>query len=185
MRLFVAIDLPDEAKEELNRLTLELRRASCAGSFVPQENAHLTLVFIGETQRVNEAKAALQQVAASFRVHPGAPPDESFEINLLGIGSFKQRKGHTWWVGISEDAGLAYLKILQSEVATALANAGFELEKRFYKPHITLARSVKTTRLVHLEPAPLSVKVQEFILYRSHAEQGKQVYTPLAVFPFC
>lgn len=183
MRLFVGIDFPDSVKEELHRLTLELRRASSAGSFVPRENMHLTLAFIGETRRVDEAKTSLVEVAARLQVNPAIAPGARCMLELSGIGSFKQQKGHTWWVGITEDAGFAYLKILQSEVVTALRSAGFDLERRSYKPHITLARSVKTTGLVPLEPLPLQAEVQEFCLFSSRAEQGRQVYTPLATYP--
>ena len=47
MRLFIAIDLPRSFKAELMRIQKEVKGISCGGRFVPQDNFHITLHFIG------------------------------------------------------------------------------------------------------------------------------------------
>ena len=173
MRLFVGIDLPAEAKEELYQLALELKRSSRSGRFVPPENMHLTLAFIGETRRINDADEALEHVAASFRTRV----EGGFELEFSGVGSFKQQRGHTWWIGIGEGPGRVQLLSLQAEVVQALRSADFDIEKRSYKPHFTLARAVKTEGLVRLAPPMLTIPVEEFCLFSSRSVDGKQEYT--------
>ena len=49
MRLFIAIELPRSFKQELARVQKEVKQVSCGGRVVPQENFHITLHFIGES----------------------------------------------------------------------------------------------------------------------------------------
>ena len=53
MRAFVALELPEAFADEVAGLARRLE-ATCAGRFVPAENHHLTLAFLGE---VGEARA--------------------------------------------------------------------------------------------------------------------------------
>lgn len=56
MRLFIAIDLPRSFKAEVTRIQKELKQLSCGGRFVPANNFHITLHFIGETPRIFRAR---------------------------------------------------------------------------------------------------------------------------------
>ena len=49
MRLFAAIQLSDECKRSLTGMMHELKKQGVKGSYVPVQNLHLTLAFIGET----------------------------------------------------------------------------------------------------------------------------------------
>ena len=69
MRLFVAIQLSDEMKTSLTGMMHELKKAGVKGSFVPTNNLHLTLAFIGETKDTPLVKDALKTVQyKSFRL---------------------------------------------------------------------------------------------------------------------
>ena len=48
MRLFIAIMLPEEAGKKILKFADALKRKGVTGRFVPLENLHLTLAFIGE-----------------------------------------------------------------------------------------------------------------------------------------
>ena len=61
MRLFVAVRLSEEMKKEITATMHELKKLDVKGKYVPADNLHLTLAFIGETtepQAVKEALAA-------------------------------------------------------------------------------------------------------------------------------
>jgi 2'-5' RNA ligase len=97
---------------------------------------HLTLFFLGETDRLVDIKGALASIEAP-----------SFELTLTGVGRFPKRPKQpprVLWVGI--DAELA-LTQLHEQVTTVLAEIGFEPEDRPFSPHITLAR-LKTREIV-------------------------------------
>ncbi|MEZ5921840.1 MAG: RNA 2',3'-cyclic phosphodiesterase [Parvularculaceae bacterium] len=122
-RLFVALALPDDVIDALVELQNGLRGAR----WLAPDNFHLTLAFIGETDRhgFNEVASALSSIAA-----PG------FDLRLKGCGFFGDRKPRALWAGVEANAALMHL---QSKVCVALRRAGFADEKRKFSPHVTLA----------------------------------------------
>ena len=125
IRLFVAIELPEE---------LRRRMASMAGGvpsarWVAAENLHLTLRFIGEVSedRLDDITAALASVK-------GAP----FALTLAGVGHFESRRRvRTLWAGIAPNPEL---EALFDRVESALVRAGLAPESRKFNAHVTLAR---------------------------------------------
>lgn len=125
MRLFVAIDLPEDVKQTVATLC----RGLSGVRWLPPEQLHLTLRFIGE---VDDAV-----IAAIHRelVKITRPP---FPLTLNGVGCFPSpRRPRVLWVGLN---GGEPLMQLQHEVETAVVAAGLPPDERPFSPHITLAR---------------------------------------------
>ncbi|MBQ4370411.1 MAG: RNA 2',3'-cyclic phosphodiesterase [Oscillospiraceae bacterium] len=126
MRLFAAVELSEKNKAALENAARELARFSAGGSFTKKENFHITLCFIGETDKLAEAKEAV----ASFSATP-------FDAGIRGTGVFRRDDGDIVWAGIEKCEALeraaAYL-------AGKLREKGFKIEKRGFTAHITLAR---------------------------------------------
>jgi len=122
-RLFVALSIPEAQTDALCGLQNGLEGAR----WRPPENFHITLSFIGETDRHGLADAldALGGVSA-----PG------FALRLSGLGAFGERKPRAVWAAVETCPPLAHL---HSKVDTALRRRGFELERRRFVPHVTLA----------------------------------------------
>lgn len=122
-RLFVALAIPPATADRLALLQNGLEGAR----WRPVENFHLTLAFIGEADRhgFGEALDALSEIEA-----PG------FELRLFGLGSFGERKPRAVWAGVDSSPALMHL---QAKVETALRRSGFDLERRKFIPHVTLA----------------------------------------------
>ena len=93
----------------------------------PPENFHLTLAFIGETDRhgFNDALDALSGVTAP-----------AFDVRLSGAGFFGDRRPRALWAGAEASPALSHL---QGKVETALRRKGFDLDGRKFTPHVTLA----------------------------------------------
>ncbi len=125
MRLFVGLDLP---------WTLRERLASLAGGvpgarWVPIENYHMTLRFIGEVpaHRAEEIDLAL----AALRGRP-------LSLSFAGVGTFaKAGREVALWVGAERNPALEHL---QGKIETALQRCGVPPERRRFTPHVTLAR---------------------------------------------
>ncbi len=122
-RLFVALEIPEIVADALSTLQYGVEGAR----WRRPESFHMTLAFIGETDRHGFA-AALDALSAIE-----AP---AFELRLSGIGSFGDKKPHALWAGADAAPGLVHL---QTKVETALRRSGFALEKRKFIPHVTLA----------------------------------------------
>lgn len=169
MRLFVAICLNEPCKDALCAAAAQLRQHAQRGNFCRRENLHLTLAFLGETARLDAARRAL-----------GAVQAEPFPLELTGLGRFHRAGGDLWWMGVSENGALT---ALQRQVCAALAAEGFSLEKRAFRPHLTLGREVllkpgfDPTRSAGQIPSA-QMQVKQIHLMESRRVNGALQYIP-------
>ena len=97
-RLFVGIEMPEWVSEELSRLGGGIPGAR----WIPAENYHLTLRFIGDVDGYQ-----YEQIEASLAGLVG----ESCTLALEGIGHFPPRgEAKTLWVGVEENESLNRLQ---------------------------------------------------------------------------
>ncbi|MBN9511279.1 MAG: RNA 2',3'-cyclic phosphodiesterase [Alphaproteobacteria bacterium] len=169
MRLFVGLDLPWALRERLAGLAGGIPGAR----WVPSENYHITLRFIGEVA-AHQAEE-IDHTLAALRAR-------GFPLTLAGIGVFsKAGRQTTLWAGVERQP---QLELLQSKVETALQRAGLEPERRRFAPHVTLARLdnaaeaklggfVQAHNLFRAEPVP----VEHFTLFSSKLGKEASVYT--------
>ena len=133
LRSFIAIELPEEAKEGLARLRKELERDEHRFvKWVDPKGIHLTLKFLGNipSERVTEITEAVQKAAQ------GISP---FLLEISGLGAFPSLKQvRVFWVGITGEVDK--LSKLQQDIDSALTVLGFAREERPFTPHLTLAR---------------------------------------------
>ena len=132
IRSFVAIELPRQLKQELDRLQKQLMVEKPQIKWVKPDGIHLTLKFLGN---VDTAKidSITQAVAESARQ---VPP---FRLNIQGLGAFPNLKRvQVVWVGLGGE--LDKLSRLYQLLEPKLARLGFPPEQRPFKPHLTLAR---------------------------------------------
>jgi len=133
LRSFIAIELPEEAKEGLARLRKELERDEHRFvKWVDPKGIHLTLKFLGNipSERVTEITEAVQKAAQ------GISP---FLLEISGLGAFPSLKQvRVFWVGITGEVDK--LSKLQQDIDSALTVLGFAKEERPFTPHLTLAR---------------------------------------------
>lgn len=133
-RLFVAIDFPEAVNQRLAALCSSLPGAR----WLPPEQFHLTLRFIGEVESGTFADIAdgLWEVAC--------PP---FSLRLRGVGHFPTRgQPRVLWVAIDAGDGLTRL---HGQIESRLRSLGLDPEGRRFTPHVTLAR-LKGTRVNRL-----------------------------------
>jgi 2''-5'' RNA ligase len=159
MRLFAALLPAPELRETLLRAQEELRRQGARGGFTREENLHLTLAFLGETENGAAARAALETLG-------GGP----FELALTGAGRFND----LWWAGVEESPRLT---ALAAQTRDALLSRGFALERRPFRPHITLVRELRCSRPPVLEVPRTAMIVERVSLMRSERIGGKLTYT--------
>lgn len=174
MRLFIAVELSNEMRRELAVVSKALRERSCGGRFVPVENMHITMHFLGETNDLAGAADAMREACRGIR---------PFELKLGRYGFF-EKNGSGGKTSIVEVEGeLSELSILHETLESALADRGFPRELKKFRPHITLGRSVEHDELVtsELRAMPLegSVTVTGLTLFESTRVKGNMVYTPL------
>ena len=173
MRLFIAINFTDEVKDALCETIAELRGASRRGRYTHRENLHLTLVFIGESERVDDILDVIEDVAEEAFTEP-------LGIALSGAGVFSGRGGDLHWVGVENTP---VLSSLAKKLAGGLRDAGFDIEKRRFTPHITIGREVVISPGADIRVHRASMTADHISLMRSDRYNGKMVYTEIAAVP--
>ena len=131
-RAFVALGLDAPTREAVTAQIERLRPLSRAVAWVPPQNLHFTLKFLGEQTDAGLAHAvdALEEAAA------GRTP---FAIALHGLGGFPgMERPRILWVGVAE--GALDVRALQSRVDTALQSRAFAGDSRPWHPHLTIGR---------------------------------------------
>lgn len=88
MRIFIAIRFTEAFKSSILDAQDGLKEYGVRGNYTQPENLHLTLAFIGETERVEEIKAAVDSVKF-----------EPFVIRTGKMGCFNGRS-RVVWLGI-------------------------------------------------------------------------------------
>jgi 2'-5' RNA ligase len=137
VRLFIAINFPDDVRQAIWRASETLRRGTAPVRWVEPDGLHLTLKFLGE---VPDARSA-DVIGALERACVGA---RAFELPVGGFGGFPTpERARVLWVGCEP---VPALELLQHGVETVFAALGFPVEGRPFRPHVTLGRARPAAR---------------------------------------
>jgi RNA 2',3'-cyclic 3'-phosphodiesterase len=174
-RLFIAAEIPEWAKEKLAEISFGLPDAH----WVPEEQYHLTLRFLGEME--NSRLEMLRESLASLKA-------SSFYLTLHGLGLFPLRGDpEVLWTGVDRSDELLSLR---HKVERLVVGHGVEPDTRKFFPHITLARIgncdqdeigqyLVENSLFKLQELP----IQSFGLYSSHLTSEGAIHQLVETFP--
>lgn len=131
LRAFIGVEAGDAVRRGLVDVLHRLRKTGAHVSWVPEQNIHVSLAFLGNTsrERVAPLSHALDEVAAA-----AAP----FAVCVSGIGTFgSPRSPRVVWAGVEDSPPL---QALHAAVCEQLELLDLPVEKRRYSPHLTLGR---------------------------------------------
>lgn len=173
--MFVALDLPDEARERLAAWRDELTEGRGDLRPVAAEALHVTTVFLGWQDE--SAAEAIAQAAFGAGEGLGAPVLSPGEVRPL-----PPRNPRLFALELADEAGRA--TELQGAMSKALeAGRWYRPEKRPFWPHLTLARVKRGARrvggLAATEPPAGSFRAEQVTLYRSTLRPQGALYEPL------
>jgi 2'-5' RNA ligase len=133
-RLFVALPIPDDVADSLSALQGGVPDAN----WVPSENFHITLAFIGEVDG-----GMTQDIDAALATIDGPVLD----IELAGVDHFVDgRQPKALYAAVVQEERLTRLR---QRVASVLRGEGVKLERRKFRPHVTLARFNRRAEIGH------------------------------------
>jgi len=152
VRLFVALDFPEDVRRKVRDLIDQVKSQLPGAGWVRTEGMHVTLKFIGyvEEKKAEPIAAALKEINLPKPV----------EMTFRGVGFFpNERRPRVVWCGVEGSPKLAELA---SEIEHALKPLGVESESRPYVPHLTLARLKSPEGAGKLVRAASELKLQDF-----------------------
>ena len=182
MRVFVAIDVPDDVRRALGDLIATLEKTCRGARWMHTEAMHITLKFIGEVneETVKRIRNAMAGVRAAGPI----------EIHFRGTGFFPNASHpRVFWAGIEAPPTLAELA---ADIEQSLEPLGIPREDRAFKPHLTLARFKSEEGLPNLRetleqlgPSEFGATIaRSFHLYQSVLKAAGAEHTRIASFAF-
>ena len=139
VRVFIALDIPPRDQESLAQAIGRLQSVIPIGvKWADPGGIHLTLKFLGNVPQpiVEKLLTAMQQASDQFQAES---PGKHFQLQLSGLGTFpNSQQARVLWAGTEGD--LDSLAALQKLVDEAVAKLGYSLEKRPFRPHLTIGR---------------------------------------------
>lgn len=168
---FFAVKIPEETKLIMNNHINQLKEIIPFSRWVHYQDLHITLAFLGAAPPEKRAAAEInvnvvlkEAAALSLKIH---------KLGFFGI----ENAPRVFWADTEESIEL---KNIREKVFSACEKAGFHLETRPFRPHITLARKwngnaafqQELLEVWHeLQPEPLQFETNEVVLYQTHLHQ--------------
>ena len=132
MRLFIAVNPPDSVRSGVWKATQPMRDAGYPVRWVDRSSVHLTLKFLGNVERTSCSEITRAIEAAADGV-------KQFVLGVAGFGAFPTlRRPRVIWVGCH---ALPPLELVQHGLEVKLADLGFRLEAKPFRPHMTIGRA--------------------------------------------
>ena len=184
IRAFIAVDIPDSFKEELQCLLESFKRHGTDVRWAAAKNLHLTLKFLGDTSpdQVEKVKNILKELCSGQKV---------FFAHSAGLGGFPSlERPRLLWAGMDE--GENDLKELAWKVEKGIRTLGFPVEERPFSAHLTLGRvrgpqnlrrlteDMRTRRFVSAH----RIEVNHLTFYKSTLTPEGSIYEPIEVVNF-
>ncbi len=187
VRAFVAVDLEPEVTERLAQVLAELRRQvdGRVVRWVPAENIHLTLKFLGDVSVHN-----LPLLEDALRAE--ALGRTAFALSVGGLGAFpSENQPRVLWVGVEAPD---VLMSLQRGIESRMERLGYAREKRSFNPHLTLGRVSRSATAREVRQVARLLReyklgflgvseVEAVHLFRSDLRPAGAVYTRLFSAP--
>ncbi|MFQ5449780.1 MAG: RNA 2',3'-cyclic phosphodiesterase [Nitrospinaceae bacterium] len=183
LRLFLAIDIPDFAREKIAEVQNDFKMLNLDAAWVNPAKIHLTMKFLGNTlpRLIPEIKERMVKITLPVR---------RFHVCLDQVGVFPNlNRPRVLWVGLQDPQG--QLIELRKKIEDEMAGLDFHRETKAGIPHLTLARiksgrnrsrlkqEVESGRKISAEP----IEVRSVHLIQSRLTREGPVYTVLDQFP--
>ena len=168
---FFAVKIPDPIKILMKESMESLKAKFPFKRWVHHEDLHITLAFLGFAP-ADKLALAMQNLNGGLK----GVKSLSLEFDEIGIFG-NPRSPRIFWANTKESKELG---IIRDKVYEACIKAGFKLETRPFKPHITLARKWNEEETFqpemlevwkNLRPVPSIFSSDEVVLYQTHLEK--------------
>ncbi len=170
MRLFIAIEFNNEIKNKLLESSNIIKHNSYSGNFSRIENFHITLAFLGEVESDNIE--GIKNIMDEVNTKP-------FKLSINNFDCFSR-----------DNESLIYRKVYDNRcserlnyfLVKRLSESNYPVDKKKFRPHITISRMTKLKEDFNLNDLFLDVinyDVNEISLMKSERIRGVLTYTPI------
>ena len=179
-RVFIGIPVGDNIKSILSIVKSVVNCNPSYIKWIPVENIHLTLSFLGNIANKN-LPHLIQSVEKNIT-------SNNFQIRITDTGVFPSSKSpKVLWLGISK--GTDELTSLQLKVEKSIRKFNENHHRATFNPHITIAKIRRLYRKIDVLPflntvySPIELDVNSIYLYESLLFAEGAQYKLLNTFP--
>jgi 2'-5' RNA ligase len=187
LRTFIAVEIPQHTQKQIQQAIEPLHKelGMSLVRWVPENNIHLTLKFLGDVSPAN-----VDHLTQILRTEADTCP--AFDIHIGELGSFPSLKlPRVLFIGIQAPAEL---EALYRGIESACARLGYESEGRGFTPHLTIGRvkqdaSAMDQQKIRRTLAGTTIdslgtaRVHSVHLYKSELKPTGSVYTQIFSAP--
>jgi len=179
MRIFIALELPTKIKDQLAKVQKELTKTDLPAKWLKPKNIHLTLAFLGSIKPEKIETISKILTEAAFQTKP-------IRLRLLKLNFFpSSAKTRVLFVDLGGELNKVHLLALK--IKTELKKEKIWVDKKPFRPHLTLARVKKQPNLAKIIKKT-KIKQSKFltdqiVLVKSQLSPAGPVYTHLKTFP--
>ena len=178
IRTFIAVNLPEEIQKVARDLKPTVGKNPSAVKWVPEENIHLTLRFIGPT-----APGEVEKINRLLR--DTARRHADFSLTISDVGCFpKKERPRVLWLGVRGE--VEALARLVEDINSEMEQLGYPNDDRNYAPHVTIGRvrypqkvTPDVTDFLSADYTPIQAAITKVHLYRSETLPSGAVYSLL------
>ncbi|WP_062354872.1 RNA 2',3'-cyclic phosphodiesterase [Bacillus kwashiorkori] len=176
LHYFFAVKLPDEAKEVINEWIQKKKSHFPFKNWVHPQDYHITLAFLGSCKKDRLDKLNVSMEKMLWK-------EESFSLTLNELGFFgSEKQPRVFWLDVLPSESLLQI---QKKVYNHCIDSGFILDKKPFRPHITLARKwqgetpFNKSNLVKIQQKSeklYTFMIDSIVLYESHVKETPKYY---------
>jgi len=185
MRFFIALEIPDESKAQLERLQEKLKQIIPQVRLTDNNKLHLTIVFVGEEPE--NIKESLIQI-----IKKASLDISRFEVSPSYIDAFPGlNQPRTLWMAIEGDTDKLF--ILRERIKDGFEGMGLSIDERRYIPHIAIAKTNESFRLkkdqkiklqqLTMESKFKPIRISSIKLFESLPQGDFHIHNTLAKIP--
>jgi 2'-5' RNA ligase len=170
-RIFIGIPVGSVAQQAIERLLETMQACTRNLRWVPAQNRHLTLAFLGDIS-MQELQSVQHGFATAYR------QQAKFQYQLSALHRFPNSSGRV--IALAGEASEP-LHGLVSATRELLQECGLGFERKKFRPHITLARVRNPNHpLMKIDQrVSIGMDVKRVVLYRSTLTESGSVYSVL------
>jgi len=170
-RVFIGIPVDKQSRQHISELMKPIKNSRTDIRWVPENNWHLTLAFLGNTP-ISEVKRLLESFDESYQ------QETRFQFNLQALTRFPGPKGRI--IALTNNPTRPLENLFQITLNLLQRNK-IEFDQKELRPHITLGRIRKAKQVKTSFDRRTNIKldIAKIRLYQSTFTNSGSIYTVL------